>query len=129
MPSLPRPGISGRFGARRIARGLTRKSGQFHVSFQFAPDWERSTKKAVDPSGREMARRTHDAMADAMRHESRRNPGGGTATDDDGWRAGIGSPPQTHTHWHLLEFGGGYHFARSPVRNALRRLGKYRPAR
>jgi len=129
MASFPRPGFGGQFGPGRIGRGLFRKGGQFQgATFTFVPEWRQNTLKEIRPSGTKMSQDVHQGMADAMRQASRRSPGGGVNKTDDGWEVGIGSPPSTHTHWHLLEFGGGYHYARGYVRRALNGMGNFQPS-
>lgn len=121
------PGIGfGGFSGSRLGRGMFRGSGRMSVTFQFVPGWERNVVRESRPSAKRLIPQVQRAMAQAMAEHSRRRPGGGTEETDDGWLAGIGTPPNTHTHWHLLEFGGGFHFARAPVRNILGRLGKFK---
>jgi hypothetical protein len=128
MAVVPRPGLGG-LSPGAIGRGLFRKGGQRpRTSFTFVPEWERNTLKEVGPSGKKQAEGVHRLMSEAMAQHSRRAPGGGSGTTDKGWEAGIGSPPQTHTHWHLIEFGGGNHYARAPVRRVLNRAGKFEPS-
>lgn len=127
MP-VPGFGFSSRFSASRLGRGMFRGSGRMSVEYRWLPGWEKATLEASRPSARQLIPRIHDAMVQAMASVSRRRAGGGTEETDDGWVVGVGSPPNTHTHWHLLEFGGGYHFARAPVRNMLARIGKFAEA-
>ncbi len=110
----------------RLGRGLFRPSGRFSPpKFTFVPEWQQNTLKETRPSGDKVATKVHDGMGKAMASVSRRTAGGGWEQNDRGWHVGIGTPPQTHTHWHLIEFGGGFHFARSPVRRWLSAAGKF----
>jgi len=114
------------FGPSRIGRGLKRKGGRTTVSFQFAPNWKQVTRKAIDPSGTEFAGKVHQAMGRGMAQQSSVPSGGGVQNvGEDGWRVGIGTSGRASTHWHLIEFGGGRHFPKSPVRRALKRFGKF----
>jgi hypothetical protein len=127
MAVIPRPGFSTRFSKGRIGRGL--RHGVPQPTFRFLPDWEHSTKEAAkaQPNASKIMDGVHDGMANAMHSISRDAPGGGWEKTNDGWRVGIGSPPVTHTHWHLLEFGGGRQYARGVVRRALNSMGKFEP--
>lgn len=127
--AIPRPGFGTRFGKGRIGRGLFRKGAQFGgTTFRFVPEWKKNTMNEIRPSGLQYSHKVHQGMCDAMRGVSRRSPGGGVEKNEDGWTVGIGSPPYTHTHWHLLEFGGGYHYAHGSVRQALNGMGRFEPA-
>jgi len=131
VATIPRPGFGTRFSKGRIGRGLFRESGQLPgTKFTFVPNWEHNTTEATKHTvqAKTYMRRVHDSMGDAMRSISRFDPGGGVEENAEGWLIGIGTHPYTRTHWHLIEFGGGHHFARSPVRNALRSMGKFEPS-
>lgn len=119
--------IVGGGGLSAIGRGLFRKGGGITTEFVWLPDWERQTREAIAPQGMDVARAVHGVMTNAMGEVSRRPAGGGVDKEHDGWNVGVGSPPSTRTHWHLIEFGGGYHFARAPIRNAMMRVkGEFR---
>lgn len=117
---------SGQFGPSRLLRGTFRKGGRYGgASFTWLPDWDKKTKKAVEPSGAQMARAVHQAMVAAMSQVSRHQGGGGVESRPDDWIVSVGTVPATHRYWHLLEFGGGRHYARAPIRNALSGLGRF----
>jgi hypothetical protein len=113
----------------RIGRGLRRKGGRrpgTDVNFRLLPNWKQTTRKAVGPDLNDYGQKVHEGMARGMRQASRRNPGGGIEEEGDDLNVGIGSPPGTHTHWHLIEFGGGRHYGRGVVRRELKRFGKFK---
>lgn len=119
---------SGQFGLTRLLRGTFKEEGRFGgTTFTWLPNWDKVTVEEVRPSGREVSQNVYDVIARSMARYSRRAPGGGVQNEDDGWSVSIGSSPSTHTHWHLIEFGGGRHFPKAPVRSALYRLGKFKP--
>jgi hypothetical protein len=111
----------------RLARGLGRKGGRTTVNFQFAANWKQVTRKAIGPSGTEYANKVHQAMGRGMSRASGVWSGGGVEDmGDEGWRAGIGTSGAAKTHWHLIEFGGGHHYPKAPVRRELKRFGKFK---
>lgn len=120
-------GFSTGVSAPRVGRGLFRDSGRFGgVTMQWFPDWPKTATKELQPTGRQFSATVHDEMASAIGVMSRRKPGGGVHSTDDGWTVDIGVPRSTRTHWHLIEFGGGYHYGRAPVRRVLMSMGKFR---
>ena len=130
MPSIG-SGIlpSGQFGTTRLLRGTFKEEGRFGgTTFTWLPNWDKTTVKVIRPSGREVSQNVYDVVVRSMQRYSRRAPGGGVRDEDDGWSVSVGSPPATHTHWHLIEFGGGRHFAKAPVRSTLHRFGNFKPA-
>lgn len=114
------------WSAGRLGRGLFRPGGRTTTKFTLVPNWRQVTFKAVEPSGNEFADKVHDAMGRGMSTASRIPPGGGVEKDGEEWLVGIGSDRRASTHWHLIEFGGGHHYAKAPVRRALRRFGKFK---
>lgn len=120
--------ILGGGGLSAVGRGLFRKGGGVQTTFTWLPDWEHKTMDAVRPSGAQIARAVHGVMTSAMGEVSRTQAGGGVDQLKDGWDVGVGSPPVSHLYWHLLEFGGGLHYARAPIRNAMMRVqGRFEP--
>jgi hypothetical protein len=115
----------------RLGRGMFKKSGRMSTDTKFVwdPNWKKNTREAVEPTGRQHSNKVHQAMGQGMQRVSRRSGGGGVHKTDEGWDVDIGQPASTHTHWHLIEFGGGHHPGRAPVRNAIRKMGKFKASK
>lgn len=117
------------FSLSRLGRGLRRQGGRrpgTEVNFHLMPDWKKKTRVAVGPDLLSYSNKVYDAMTRGMARASRRTPGGGVEEEGDDVLVGIGQPSKTHTHWHLIEFGGGHHHGQAVVRRELKRFGKFK---